>query len=191
MKLDLRVQKTQEAIKSTFKEMVCEMSASKITVKELTERARIHRKTFYLHYTSIEALFEDMMQEAANQYFAEIDQISPTMPMLEVNRVFFNYLSQQDTFTERLICSKSYREFCNKFFITALEHNRKRFNPYSHLPEAEQNIVNTFTTQSSLDMYRQWVADGKKIPLDRLIELTGMLLSSGTDSITKNHLLSD
>lgn len=185
--MDLRVQKTREAIKSTFKKMVCEMDPPKITVKELTERARIHRKTFYLHYTSIEALFEDMLQEAANKYFTEIDQVPPPMHMAEVNRVFFIYLSKQDEFTERLICSGSYRTFCNKLFMNALKHNRNRFNPYAHLPEAEQNIVNTFTTQSSLDMYRQWVADGKTVPLERLIELTGMLLSSGTESITKTH----
>jgi AcrR family transcriptional regulator len=61
--VDLRIQKTREAINNTFKKMVCEMDATKITVKELTERARIHRKTFYLHYTSIEALFEDMLLE--------------------------------------------------------------------------------------------------------------------------------
>ncbi|MDK2961765.1 MAG: hypothetical protein PWP20_891 [Eubacteriaceae bacterium] len=184
--MDLRVQKTREAIKKAFKEMVCQMDAPKITVKELTERARIHRKTFYLHYTSIDALFEDMLQEAANNYFAEIDEIPPTMPMIEVNRVFFTYLSKQDAFTERLICAESYRNFCNKLFMVTLKHNRQRFNPYAHLPQEEQNIVNTFTTQSSLDMYRQWVSDGKKIPLERLIELTGMLLKSGTDSVTKH-----
>lgn len=182
-RMDLRVQKTREAIKNTFKEMVCEMEASKITVKELTERARIHRKTFYLHYTSIEALFEDMLQIAGNKYFNDIDQIPEHMPMTDVNKVFFTYLSRQDAFTERLICAQSYRDFCNKLFRAALEHNRSRHNPYAHLPIEEQNIVNTFTTQSSLDMYRQWVTDGKKIPLNRLIELTGLLLSSGTASI--------
>ena len=184
--MDLRVQKTREAIKNTFKEMVCEMDAHKITIKELATRARIHRKTFYLHYTSIEELFEDMLQETLSKYFAEIDQVPPPMAMKEVNRVFFTYLSKQDAFTERLICAESYRTFCNKIFKTALKHNRQRFNPYSHLPEMEQNIVNIFTSQSSLDMYRQWVADGKTVSLERLIELTGMLLSSGTKSVTKN-----
>ena len=183
--MDLRVLKTREAIKNAFKEMVCEMDAPKITVKELAERAMIHRKTFYLHYTSIEALFEDMLQEAANDYFAEIDQIPVPMNKTDVKRVFFMYLSKQDAFTERLICAESYRTFCNKLFMTTLKHNRNRFNPYAHLPELEQNIVNTFTAQSSLDMYRQWVADGKKIPLERLIELTGMLLNYGTESVTK------
>lgn len=52
-KTDLRVLKTRTAIKNTFKEMVMEMNASDIQIKELTERAMIHRKTFYLHYTCI------------------------------------------------------------------------------------------------------------------------------------------
>lgn len=32
--IDLRIQKTQEAIKSTFKKMICEMAADKITIKK-------------------------------------------------------------------------------------------------------------------------------------------------------------
>ena len=64
-KPDLRVIKTQKAIKNAFKEMVMEMDASKITVKELSERAQIHRKTFYLHYTTMEALYEDVLKEVS------------------------------------------------------------------------------------------------------------------------------
>lgn len=58
---DLRVVKTRETIREAFRGMVCEMPAEKITVKGIADRARIHRKTFYLHYTSIEALYEDML----------------------------------------------------------------------------------------------------------------------------------
>lgn len=52
-KTDLRVLKTRNAIKNTFKEMVMEKDASDIQIKELAERALIHRKTFYLHYTCV------------------------------------------------------------------------------------------------------------------------------------------
>ena len=45
MKSDLRVVKTRAAIKGAIKQMICEMPLSEITVKELTERAMIHRKT--------------------------------------------------------------------------------------------------------------------------------------------------
>ena len=51
--VDPRVHKTREAIRNTFKKKICEMPAEKITVKELTDRAKIHRKTFYLHYTTL------------------------------------------------------------------------------------------------------------------------------------------
>ena len=56
------------------------MSPSDITIKELAERAQIHRKTFYLRYTCIEALFEDVIQDIANDYYQEIDQIPANMP---------------------------------------------------------------------------------------------------------------
>ena len=46
-KTDLRVLKTRNAIKNTFKEMVMEKDASDIQIKELAERVLIHRKTFY------------------------------------------------------------------------------------------------------------------------------------------------
>ena len=47
---DLRVRKTKEAIRTAFQGMICEMDYDQITVKELTARAQINRKTFYLHY---------------------------------------------------------------------------------------------------------------------------------------------
>lgn len=183
-RMDLRVQKTREAIKNAFKEMVCEMEVSSITVKELTERARIHRKTFYLHYTSIEALFEDILQDAANNYFLEIDKVPLPMPFLEVNRIFFTHLSKQDKFIEKLICSPSYRDFSNKLFSVNLKHNRSRYNPYADFSQEEQNIINTFLVSSSLDMYRQWIIDGKKLSLEDVIELSGKLLNNGISSIT-------
>lgn len=49
--------------------MVMEMEASDIQIKELRERAMIHRKTFYLHYTCIEALYADILSELSEDYF--------------------------------------------------------------------------------------------------------------------------
>ncbi len=185
-KVDLRVKKTRAAIKNTFIEMIMEMNPSEITVKELTERAQIHRKTFYLHYTCIEALFEDMIQDIANDYYKEIDQIPADMPMKEVNRIFFEFYSKQPPYVERLMCAPEYQEFYDKTLtVTLMQHNRARHNPYAHLPKTEQNIINTFLTKGSNNMYRQWVADGKKIPLKRIIELTDELLIHGIQDLAK------
>ena len=149
--VDLRIIKTKDAIKSTFKKMICEMNASDITIRELTERARIHRKTFYLHYTCIEALSEDLLQELTDSYYKEIDAISPDAPFTEVNRVFFTFMSKQEQYIEKIICTPSYHDFADKLFLSMLKHNRSRHNPYARFSNEKQNIINTFLGITSVN----------------------------------------
>jgi len=185
-KADLRVRKTNAAIRKAFIGMIMEKEPSEITVKELAERAQIHRKTFYLHYSCIEALFEDTIRSIADDYYREIDRIPANMPMKEVNRVFFEFFSRQEPYVERLMCAPAYQELFDRTLrVTLMQHNRARHNPYAELPREEQNVVNVFLTKSSDNMYRQWAADGKKIPLARIIELTGELLTHGVENLEK------
>lgn len=134
--------------------MICQMDANKITVKELTDRAKIHRKTFYLHYTCIEALFEDMLQEIVNGYFEEVNKLDSNFDMSKINEIFFKYYSKQEKYVEKLICAPSYRDFCDKLFSVALKHNLDKFNPYINLSEVQQDLINTFLVSSSTEIYR-------------------------------------
>ena len=70
---DLRVRKTKEAIRRTFEDMICEMDYEKITVKELTDRAMINRKTFYLHYETLDDLLEELQQEIVDSFTSQAD----------------------------------------------------------------------------------------------------------------------
>ena len=59
-KQDLRFIKNENLIQKTFREMIAETEYSRITIKELTERAQINRKTFYLHYPSLDHLLTEL-----------------------------------------------------------------------------------------------------------------------------------
>ena len=48
--IDRRILKSQKAIQNAFLEMLLKDGFDMITIKELTEKADISRKTFYLHY---------------------------------------------------------------------------------------------------------------------------------------------
>lgn len=61
--MDLRVQKTKNSILDAFIELRSEKPLEKITVKELADRARISKQTFYLHYKDIYDLSEQLEQE--------------------------------------------------------------------------------------------------------------------------------
>ena len=183
---DLRVVKTGEAIKNAFKAMICEMPAEKITVKELTERARIHRKTFYLHYNSIEALYEEMLKIIAEGYYEEMDRLSIPYSFKEVNRVFFTYFPAQEKYVERLMCDESYGSIINRLFAETLRHNLDRYDPYAVFNEPTRNLINVYFVTASLEMYRQWVRDGKKLPVDELAEVTGSLMDEGISGLMRS-----
>ena len=58
-KLDRRVVRTRKAIQTAFRNLVVRQGAEKITVSALAREADIDRKTFYLHYASLDELAEE------------------------------------------------------------------------------------------------------------------------------------
>ena len=76
---DRRVEKTRNVIINAFKEMIIEKDFNEITIKELAERANINRKTFYLHYESMEEILFDVTVELSEQVFESLN-----------NKGFFN-----------------------------------------------------------------------------------------------------
>ena len=61
--MDIRIEKTEKAIKNTFLELRAKKPLEKITVKELCALACINKSTFYSHYEDIFALSELMEAE--------------------------------------------------------------------------------------------------------------------------------
>ena len=61
--MDNRKNKTKTAIKQAFTELLQEKSFEKITVTEITKRANIGRKTFYLHYSCIDDIIRGIEED--------------------------------------------------------------------------------------------------------------------------------
>lgn len=61
--MDLRIEKTERAIRNAFLELRSRMSLEKITVKELCRLACINKSTFYSHYADIYVLSETLENE--------------------------------------------------------------------------------------------------------------------------------
>lgn len=61
--MDIRVEKTEKAIKNAFLELRARKPLEKITVRELCALACIHKSTFYSHYEDIFALSEALESE--------------------------------------------------------------------------------------------------------------------------------
>ena len=138
---DLRVRKTREAIHNTFKSMICEMDYDKITIKELTERAQINRKTFYLHYTSLDELLADLQEEIAGNFIRRNVSYGSMKDIRDLIRLFFEHAANMPLLHERLMCSGSYRPIWEKINKRIMDYRRETNRGVFGLNEYAENLV--------------------------------------------------
>lgn len=182
---DLRVVKTEEAIQKAFKEMICEMDYENLTIKELTERARINRKTFYLHYGSLDGLLLKLQEEVAANFIRREISYRSMEDIRSITRTFFEYAASMPTLNERLLCSGSYSRIGDRINAMIMEHRAKtNRGAFSDNPFVD-NLAFAYFSAASTILYRQWVADGKRLPLEELIQAATRLICSGMSAFVR------
>lgn len=72
-KTDRRIERTRMSIRNAVMQLIIEKDFGQITVKELAERADINRKTFYMHYTSVQDVIEEVQNEIIDSLMVVID----------------------------------------------------------------------------------------------------------------------
>ncbi len=184
-KIDLRILKTEEAIKKTFKDMLLEMPYEKLSIKELCERAKINRKTFYLHYNSIDDVLDEFQEEQSCEYFERIKGFDHIKDVDKLIKVFFLYSEEQGPFYEKIHCHSDYdyihKKETNKISIKVQDN----FQSIRKFAEYKQSIILSYVHNSMLGIYRQWISDGKKIPVEDVIKLASNLIKPVIEKILK------
>ncbi len=74
MAQDRRVARTKAALTRALFELLGEKGHEKITITELAQRADVDRKTFYLHYHSVEEILEDFYEDALCRLQADLER---------------------------------------------------------------------------------------------------------------------
>lgn len=185
---DLRVQKTIDAIQKTFEEMICEMDYDKITVKELCECARINKKTFYRYYDVLDDLLAELQGIMSQEYIKRVENYRIPEELDKINREFFLYSVEKGMAYEKITCSGSYGYIRNKMMNNVFDSTWGKSTWLQLLDPYKQNILLGFVQSASIEMYRRWVADGKKIPIEEIIEMSNQLLCSGVNGFVEHSM---
>ena len=86
-KIDKRVARTKTRLKEGLADLMTRKSIQEITVKELVEYVHINRSTFYLHYSDISNMLENVKRELIEE-IAEVMESYPPEPFSEESVVF-------------------------------------------------------------------------------------------------------
>lgn len=180
---DMRARKTRAAIRGAFREMLLEMDYDQITIKKLTELADINRRTFYLHYDSMDALLNELIDEIADGYVQKTNAMNGYSDQNEIVRTFLLYFAQQDELHEKIICNANFKYISDRINRRISESNQRHVDDLGKVNPYTKNIIIAYMNMSALGMYRKWVSDKKRVPLDDFIDLATSLICNGVTSM--------
>lgn len=182
---DLRIQKTKKSIRNAFYQMVIEKKYADISVTELSKRAEIGRKTFYLHYDSIESVFNEMRDELGyelsnllNNKVYRNNRFDIKELFLSLNKTLENHLD----FFKRIVRANSYAFFLNDFVDLFKNIMREQLRK-SDINHPLENMYIEFFCTGLLSVYIKWLKDEMPITLESLTEFTEEALNNGISNL--------
>lgn len=176
---DLRVVKTIEGIKSSFEKLICEKPYDSITVKELCDRARINKKTFYHYYETLDDLLREMQQELSAGFIDRIGDYHLPEDMDKVNKEFFLYSIEQGEAYEKITLSAGWQTARNQMIGEVNDAGWGGSKQYQELSDFEKGLLMDFLNETTLAAYARWVESGKKMPVDKVVDTLNRLELGG------------
>ncbi len=176
---DLRVRRTINSIRKAFFELVLEKNYNEISITELTERAGINRKTFYLHFSSLDDFVSEIEEEIVADILEHIGKNAEEFDLSGCIKNFYLYLESCNEVQQKLLCDDHY-----SFFYESVTEGVLRSASFAKFFQrtAYPSIVRSYTISITF-IYRDWLKSGREIPFEILTEQASKIIESGYSGI--------
>ena len=172
--MDLRQQRTRRNIINAFLSLRSEKPLEKITIRELAEKAPIHKATFYLHYHDIYELSESLEKEVIDEILNGLSDPA-------------QLLTDTERFNEELYCLLMANESLlgilfsgsrSGMLAVRLEARLKDyiFSRHQNWNTPEINVVLTYLIQGAYCTYMQYRHQHPKEVLLMINNMAGAVL---------------
>lgn len=183
---DRRVERTRNAIINAFKEMIIEKDFNEITIKELAERANINRKTFYLHYESMEEILFDVTVELSEQVFESLNDkgffdpnIIGITPLIETIDELIN---SNYELTRKLISANSYHFFSRNIKDLIKDSVIRKIKKHIDMSEYKMNLVGDFIASGLSKLLKDWF-ENPQLTINEVSTFASNLIYGGIKGI--------
>src|SRR5215472_8900787 len=112
---DLRVRRTRKLLWEALMAELSERAFEEITVKEICERAMVHRSTFYKHYEDKYALLEQGMRQMYDELVATEEHVPPGAFSMDHPPPYFirlfEHVAEHQQFYKLMLCGEGIGRF--------------------------------------------------------------------------------
>lgn len=153
-----RAQMTKLLLRTALIELLEEKPLSRITIRELCEKADLNRTTFYLHYTDQNALLEDIERDVMEKTMEAMQDIHTDPRTTMLVEAFLSYIKSNDR-TFRLLLCRDDSEHFRRVFVTELRRVMAANLP-SYGDARQTEYVLSFLMYGSLYVIIEWMQNG-------------------------------
>lgn len=178
---DLRVRRTLTAVRKAFNDLVLTRDYHDISITDLTDKAGINRKTFYLHYSSLDDLVAEVEEEIAEDILKHIGKFAEDLDLNGCITNFYKYLESSTKVQKKLLTDDGYAFFYNE--VTDMVLKSKQFSVFFSQTEYP-SVVRSYT-KSITAIYKDWLKNGKDTDFEVLAKLAGSLVENGYSGIIR------
>ncbi|MGX1829999.1 TetR/AcrR family transcriptional regulator [Paenibacillus taichungensis] len=175
-KVDRRIRKSQEAIKTAVIDLMSEKNFDDITLQDISDRADVSRGTIYLHYVDK----YDLLDKLIDGHIKELSEICHSVADLEWKESiipWFTYLEQNYLFFSTMMASKGAVQFRNRL----VEFLNEDFKEEVHLSQARksglsEDIILQYVVMSYVGVVEWWIKNEMPHPPEIMAEQLGELI---------------
>lgn len=167
-KNDIRVKRTERALFQALRDLALEKDLKDISVRELTERAGINRKTFYLHYHDIDGLIGELQQEFVRDI---TDHLRMENESKDVECAFFSTLCYLARDADWFYITCSRYDYGKVWGITS-DPDALAFAAENFFGSEKYALeLSTYLISALRNIFCQWYTSGRKLPVEEMARL--------------------
>lgn len=187
---DQRVRLTKMLLRRALTELLKQKPVQSISVKELCEKAGIHRGTFYAHYTDIFDLLsqveDEMMQDFRMALGPLLEAEKGDLTARSVTAGIFRCLKENAD-----ICTVTLGPYGDKTFAmklielgrTSCVENYSRF--FEGATHRQLEFFYSFVSAGCIGLLQTWLAEGMVTPAEEIADMAGGMMLHGIGFLQK------
>lgn len=185
--MDRRILKTRDSIKTAYMDLIITKKNHKITIAELSREANIDRKTFYLHYNSLDDVMTTIIQEHLLEFEQYINKDHLLQNTIDANIIMHAMnlcVMKHIDFYQAVVNHLGFEPIAKQMKEILAQKALETHSDSSTLSERDVKIYCNFLLSGIIAVYTDWFQNNSSITLEELEKLTSNVLHNGIQVLT-------
>lgn len=186
--VDKRIIKTKMAIRNAFAELLSEKDMNEITIKDISDRAIINRKTFYSYYAGVYQLIDEIENEivtALSEIIEDEDFESLTRNPYSLFQKLTTIINNNLDFCNHLMKNGRNTNLLAKIAIALKTKVKSSYLDQSSLDEKTFDQALNYVFAGMITVYQNWFNSDRSQSIEDLSRMVSTLVFSGLSGINQ------